>query len=166
MRHRTEFAAKAIIAAAVRINVLEAPITDNNRLPAKTNGFSKMLLARLFGWIKAHQTFHVFLLEVLAVFIGISASLIVDDWRQARVDREILENLLQEIHANAIVGQGVLELNLFWNNQALASAVLLAEGRCRHAVRRRRCSGTCCARLKTTACRSTLPDSSDSPTRP
>ena len=85
-----------------------------------------MLLARLLGWIKAHHTFRIFVLEVVAVFIGISASLIVDDWRQSRVDREILENLLQEIHSNAIVGQGSLELSLYWNGQALASTILLS----------------------------------------
>jgi len=61
-----------------------------------------MLIARLLGWFKGHQTTTVFVLEILAVFIGITASLLIDDWRQERNDRNRLNQILTEIYANVV----------------------------------------------------------------
>ncbi len=85
-----------------------------------------MLLARLLGWFKNHQTFSIFLLEIAAVFVGITASLFVDDWRQQRVDREILDSVIEEIHFNAVTNNAHLNLLFLWNMQALDSAITLA----------------------------------------
>jgi hypothetical protein len=81
-----------------------------------------MLLARLFGWIKDQQTFHVFLLELLAVFIGITASLFVDDWRQQQNDYQTLAHLRAQIFANAILENAQFRLDFIANNTALKSA--------------------------------------------
>lgn len=61
-----------------------------------------MLIAKLLGWFKGHQTTTIFVLEILAVFIGITASLLIDDWRQSRDDRIRLRETLVEIHANVL----------------------------------------------------------------
>ena len=57
-----------------------------------------MLLARLLGWIKGHKTTHIFLLEILAVFIGITGSLFVDTWREQQADHEQLDSELSNLH--------------------------------------------------------------------
>ena len=61
-----------------------------------------MLLMRLIAYFRNMKTLHIFLLEILAVFIGITASLFIDDWRQRAQDREVLDHLLQETHYNAL----------------------------------------------------------------
>ena len=45
-----------------------------------------MLLSRLLGWFRTHNTTQVFLLEIVAIFIGITASLFIDDWRNRKID--------------------------------------------------------------------------------
>ena len=87
-----------------------------------------MLLARLFGWIKDRQTFHMFLLELLAVFIGITASLFVDDWRQQHADYETLAHLHQQIYVNAVLENAQLRLEFVSNNTGLKSAIELVFG--------------------------------------
>jgi len=62
----------------------------------------------------------VFLLEILAIFIGITASLIVDDWRQKRDEVDTLEYLLGEIYANALVEQGLLQMLFVGNSLDIA----------------------------------------------
>jgi len=52
--------------------------------------------------MRDHKTVHIFLLEILAVFIGISASLFINDWRQERDDRNRLNHVLEEIYTNAV----------------------------------------------------------------
>lgn len=87
-----------------------------------------MLLSRLFGWFKNHNTFSIFMLEILAVFIGITGSLLVDNWRQQRFDYKSAENELRALHfelQRALSNSNVL-INL--NNDALESTVLLAFG--------------------------------------
>ena len=49
-----------------------------------------MLIARLLGYIRQAKTLHIFLLEILAVFIGITGSLFVDNWRSERAEHEVL----------------------------------------------------------------------------
>ena len=87
-----------------------------------------MLLARLLGWIKAHKTTHIFLLEILAVFIGITGSLFVDTWREQQADHEQLDRELRNLHwvlqrqiSNHTVASQLI-------TGALESAVLLGFG--------------------------------------
>lgn len=87
-----------------------------------------MLLARLLGWIKSHKTLHIFMLEVLAVFIGITASLFVDDWRQRQQDREILDHLLEAAHYNALQDDQMLRRILGFSNVALEDTLWLLYG--------------------------------------
>lgn len=87
-----------------------------------------MLLARLLGWIKSHKTFHIFTLEVLAVFIGITASLFIDDWRQRQQDREILDHLLEAAHYNAMQDDSMLRRVLGLCNAALEDTLWLLYG--------------------------------------
>ena len=61
-----------------------------------------MLIARLLGWFKQRQIFTVFVLEIFAVFIGISVSLLLDDWRQTRIDQSRIHKILTQIHSNAL----------------------------------------------------------------
>lgn len=87
-----------------------------------------MLLARLLGWIRSHTTFQIFVLEILAVFIGITASLFVDSWRQRQDDYETLDHLLEEIHYNAIVRSSQIHIVYLLNNLAVQSAIDLLYG--------------------------------------
>ena len=87
-----------------------------------------MLLARLLGWIKGHRTFHIFMLEVLAVFIGITASLFVDDWRQRQQDRDILDHLMEATHYSAMQDDTILRINLGLGNVALEDSLWLLYG--------------------------------------
>ncbi len=87
-----------------------------------------MLLARLLGWIKSHKTLHIFMLEVLAVFIGITASLFIDDWRQRQQDREILDHLLEAAHYNAMQDDQMLRRVLGFSNAALKDTLWLLYG--------------------------------------
>lgn len=87
-----------------------------------------MLLSRLFGWFRRHNTFGIFMLEILAVFIGITGSLFVDNWREQRSDYESADNELRTLNfelRRALSNTDVL-INL--NNDALESTVLLAFG--------------------------------------
>ena len=61
-----------------------------------------MLIAKLFGWFKRRQLITVFVLEIFAVFIGISVSLLLDDWRQTRIDQSQVHKILTQIHSNAL----------------------------------------------------------------
>lgn len=87
-----------------------------------------MLLSRLFVWFKKHNTFSVFMLEILAVFIGITGSLLVDNWRQQRVDYESADNELRALHFELQRFLSNSEVLIPQNNEALESAVLLAFG--------------------------------------
>lgn len=87
-----------------------------------------MLLSRLLGWFRTHNTTQVFLLEILAIFIGITASLFIDDWRHRKADYETLDHFLEEIHHNAIVQSSQLHIELLLNNLALQSAIDLLYG--------------------------------------
>lgn len=82
-----------------------------------------MLLSRLTGWFKAHNVTLVFILEILAVFIGITASLFIDDWRHRKADYETLDHFLEEIHHNAIVQSSQLHISLLLNQLAVQRAI-------------------------------------------
>jgi hypothetical protein len=87
-----------------------------------------MLLARLLGWINSHRTFHIFILEVLAVFVGITASLFIDDWRQRQQDRDVLDHLLEATHYSAMQDDSMLRINLGISNVALEDSLWLMYG--------------------------------------
>lgn len=85
-----------------------------------------MLLSRLFRFLRDAKTSHVFLLEILAVFIGITASLFIDNWRQERADYEVLDNLLQDTHYNALQDSTMIRRIMLFNGASLESSLELA----------------------------------------
>lgn len=85
-----------------------------------------MLIARLLHYIRDAKTLHIFLLEILAVFIGITGSLFVDNWRSEQAEREVLDNLLQETHYNALQDQSTIQRLMSFNNASLQSSMILA----------------------------------------
>lgn len=87
-----------------------------------------MLLAKLFHWAKGREKSQIFMLEILAVFIGITASLFVDDWRQTEQDREILDQLLSETHYNALQDRALLHNLLNTDRLSIQSARVLGFG--------------------------------------
>lgn len=87
-----------------------------------------MLLMRMIAYFRNMKTLHIFLLEILAVFIGITASLFVDDWRQREQDREILDHLLQETHYNALQDVSVISVYLSMSMTSLDDANQLLNG--------------------------------------
>lgn len=87
-----------------------------------------MLLSRLFKFFRDMKTFHVFLLEILAVFIGITASLFIDSWRQDQADYEVLDHLLQDAHYNALQDSTSIRRIMLFNGASLESSLELAYG--------------------------------------
>ncbi len=86
------------------------------------------MLLRMLGWFRSRTTLKVFVLEIVAVFVGITASLFIDDWREERSDYEKLDHFFEEIHHNAIVHSSQLRIGLMLNNAAARSAVELLYG--------------------------------------
>jgi len=84
-----------------------------------------MMLARLSDWVSGRQKFKTVLLEMLAVFVGITASLFVDDWRETQQDHAILDQLIRETHYNALQSRAVFKSVLQQASGAGASARLL-----------------------------------------
>lgn len=69
------------------------------------------------------------LLEVFAIFLGISASFVVDEWRQERQDAETFEHFLEAIYYDAAREQAVNARIVYMNNQTVgALGVLLGPG--------------------------------------
>ncbi len=85
-----------------------------------------MLLARFFNFFRDMKTLHVFLLEILAVFIGITGSLFVDNWRDEVAEREVLDHLLQETHYNALQDLQMVRRMTQYNIEGLKSTLVLA----------------------------------------
>lgn len=79
-----------------------------------------LIMRRWLEFLDRLGGLRVFLLEILAIFIGITASLIVDDWRQKRDEVDTLEYLLGEIYANALVEQGLLQMLFVGNSLDIA----------------------------------------------
>jgi len=84
-----------------------------------------LMMLRLRNWIETHGTLSTFMLEVLAVFIGITASLLVDDWRSEREEAATLRHLLEEIHHNAMNDLGNLRIGREYNEMSIGSALSL-----------------------------------------
>jgi len=85
-------------------------------------------MLRLREWIGKRFSLSTFMLEVMAVFIGITASLFVDDWRSEREGVATLEHLLVEIHQNAMNDLGNLRIGREFNEMSIASAMTLLYG--------------------------------------
>ena len=81
------------------------------------------MILRLRNWFGTHVTLSTFLLEVLAVFIGITASLLVEDWRSEREEAATLRHLLEEIHHNAMNDLGNLRIGREYNEMSIGSAL-------------------------------------------
>jgi len=62
------------------------------------------------------------------VFIGITASLFVDDWRSEREEAATLRHLLEEIHHNAMNDLGNLRVMREYNESSIGSALSLLYG--------------------------------------
>ena len=86
-----------------------------------------MLFSELREWL-TRKSIRVFFLEILAIFIGITGSLLVDDWRQRQQDREVLEHLLQATHYNALQDDALLEQMISGISDAMQSSLELLYG--------------------------------------
>jgi len=87
-----------------------------------------MLLGRLVAWFRHRTALQVFLLEILAVFIGITASLLVENWRQDRIARATLDDALQEIFVSAHFTQRMARDKHLGASLALENVAELAFG--------------------------------------
>ena len=63
------------------------------------------------------------LLEVLAIFVGITASFWVEEWREERQDTETFHRILGEVYYNLIFDDAGFVANATNNNPALQSPV-------------------------------------------
>lgn len=85
-----------------------------------------MLIRRFARWFRPRETLPVFLLEILAIFVGITTSLVVDDWRQDRENAQRLDNILQSIHFNLILDRATNRAEFLLNSAAIDSGLALA----------------------------------------
>lgn len=69
---------------------------------------------------------HRLLLEIIAIFIGITASFLVDDWREERQDTETFHRILGEIYYDIIRDESLLVETATFNNRSLQAAGALA----------------------------------------
>ncbi|MGK2926166.1 MAG: hypothetical protein ACSLE2_11145 [Lysobacterales bacterium] len=81
-------------------------------------------ISRIFGTGRLPSL----MLEVFAIFLGISASFVVDGWRQDQEDIETFEHFLEAIYYDAEREQAVIRRIVYQNNQVVgALKVLLGE---------------------------------------
>jgi hypothetical protein len=82
-------------------------------------------ISRIFGTGRLSSL----MLEVFAIFLGISASFVVDEWRQDQQDIETFEHFLEGIYYDAEREQAVTKRIVYQNNQVVGALnVLLGEG--------------------------------------
>jgi hypothetical protein len=82
-------------------------------------------ISRIFGTGRLPSL----LLEVFAIFLGISASFVVEEWRQDQQDLETFEHFLEAIYYDAEREQAVTKRIVYQNNQVVGALnVLLGEG--------------------------------------
>jgi len=82
-------------------------------------------ISRIFGTGRLPSL----LLEVFAIFLGISASFVVEEWRQDRQDVRTFEHFLEAIYYDAAREQAVTSRIVYQNNQVVgALSVLLGPG--------------------------------------
>lgn len=65
--------------------------------------------------------FNTLLLEVFAIFLGITASFAVEEWRQERQDRENLERYLHAIYFDALREEALARRFIYRGNQAVVA---------------------------------------------
>ena len=70
--------------------------------------------------------FNTLLLEVFAIFLGITASFMVDEWRQERQDQEAFERHLKAIYYETGLNQHQYRFDLYENNILVAVFKLLS----------------------------------------
>jgi hypothetical protein len=81
-------------------------------------------IQRIFGGTR----FNALLLEVFAIFLGISASFAVEEWREQRQDEENFERYLQAIYFDALREEAQARRFIVRGNQAVvATHILLNE---------------------------------------
>jgi hypothetical protein len=80
-------------------------------------------IQRLFGTSR----FQSLLLEVFAIFLGISASFAVEEWREGRQEQEEFQRYLQAIYFDALRQQASLRREVYRNNQSVMALHLLLE---------------------------------------
>jgi hypothetical protein len=78
-------------------------------------------ISRIFGTGRLPSL----LLEVFAIFLGISASFVVEEWRQDRQDVETFEHFLEAIYYDAEREQAVTSRIVYMNNQLVGALNLL-----------------------------------------
>lgn len=82
-------------------------------------------ISRIFGTGRLA----VLMLDVFAVFLGISASFVVEEWRQDRQDIETFDHFLEAIYYEAEREQSVAKRIVYQNNQVVGALnILLGEG--------------------------------------
>ena len=82
-------------------------------------------ITRIFGTGRLSSL----MLEVFAIFLGISASFVVDEWRQDQQDIQTFEHFLEGIYYDAEREQAVTKRIVYQNNQVVGALnVLLGEG--------------------------------------
>jgi hypothetical protein len=72
-------------------------------------------IQRLFGTSR----FQSLLLEVFAIFLGISASFAVEEWRERQQEQEDFERYLQAIYFDTLRQQASLRRSVYRNNQSV-----------------------------------------------
>ena len=78
-------------------------------------------ISRIFGTGRLPSL----LLEVFAIFLGISASFVVEEWRQQRQDVETFEHYLEAIYYDAAREQAVNRRMVYQNNQVVGALNVL-----------------------------------------
>jgi hypothetical protein len=68
------------------------------------------------------------LLEVIAIFLGITASFAVEEWREERQDNETFRRYLEAIYYDVLREQVSLTYGVYGNNQAVATLNTLLTG--------------------------------------
>lgn len=78
-------------------------------------------ISRIFGTGRLPSL----LLEVFAIFLGISASFVVEEWRQNRQDIETFEHFLEAIYYEAEREESVTKRIVYQNNQVVGALNVL-----------------------------------------
>jgi hypothetical protein len=78
-------------------------------------------ISRIFGTGRLSSL----LLEVFAIFLGISASFVVEEWRQDQQDIETFEHFLEAIYYEAEREESVTKRIVYQNNQVVGALNLL-----------------------------------------
>lgn len=81
-------------------------------------------IQRIFG----ASRFQALLLEVFAIFLGISASFAVEEWRESRQEQENFERYLHAIYFDALREEALARRFIARGNQAVAAIEAVLNG--------------------------------------